>query len=213
MLQRCADEVVLFPCPVAMAHQQTAYTLEEEVQRPLEQFVAERREQYDTIVAQGKIQQEQLKGVVSAKEKAQSRYYKTCTEYEQAELSKSKKLDERRVAKAESREAYSAALKELNAVEKSVYGELQAILTQLHDMETARVDLTQKSMVQPIRACLLVTLCIYACAQFAGRFAGVVRPSDRRGAAGTDLRACGVGSLANDRGGRFNSQHGRVAES
>ena len=131
-----------------MAHQQAAYTLEEDVQRPLEQFAAERREQYDTIVAQGKIQQDKLKGFVSAKEKAQNRYYKACTEYEQAELSKSKKLDEKRIAKAESREAYSAALKDLNAVEKSVYGELHAILTQLHDMETARVDLMQKAMVR-----------------------------------------------------------------
>ena len=195
-----------------MAHQQAAYTLEEDVQKPLEQFAAERREQYDTIVAQGKIQQEKLKGFVSAKEKAQNRYYKACTEYEQAELSKSKKLDEKRIAKAETCEAYSYALKELNTVEKSVYGELHAILTQLHDMETARVDLMQKAMVGFVRVRLLVILCICPCAQFAGSSVAAdgLCPSDRGRAAGTDRRARGVGGIANDRGGRFDSEHGRV---
>lgn len=116
--------------------------------RPFQQFCADRRERYDTIVAQGKIQQEQLKSCVSVKEKAQNRYYKACTEYDQEKMKKSKKVDEKRAARAETREAYNVALKELNEVEKSVHHELQAILTQLHDMEMERVDLTRKGMVQ-----------------------------------------------------------------
>ena len=117
------------------------------MQKPFQQFGTQRREEYDALVAQGKLEQERLKSSVSIKEKAQSRYYKACTEYEQAELSKSKKLDEKRAARAETREAYNVALKELNAIEKSVHHELHAILTQLHDMEMHRVDLTRKGMV------------------------------------------------------------------
>jgi len=74
--------------------------LEEEVLNQLVEFETVKRENYNAIVVDGKVQQDLLKVSSVAKDKTQSRYYKACTECEQAELTKSKKIEEKRLAKA-----------------------------------------------------------------------------------------------------------------
>ena len=73
--------------PAAIAHQEVARALEEDVHRPLQQYGADAREQYDRILTAGKIQQDLLTSANSAKEKAEARYHKACTEREQADVS------------------------------------------------------------------------------------------------------------------------------
>ena len=116
----------------AIAHQNVVTRLEEEVLNRLVEFGAQKRDDYDVIVVDGKIQQDLLKVSSVAMDKTQSRYYKACTEHEQAELTKSKKIDEKRLAKDECRVAYEAALTELNKVERYVHAALRVMLESLH---------------------------------------------------------------------------------
>ena len=135
----------------AIAHNEVEQRLQEEVHNELSRFYGARRDEFDQLSVEGKQHQGHLRDTTSVMSKARSRYYKACTEWEQASLARSRKEEEKRAAKEEAHSAYRHSLSDLNKVEKIVYSGVFELLRRLHDMETRRVDLMQKAMLAYVK--------------------------------------------------------------
>lgn len=104
-----------------------------------------------------KAKQKELEDARAASAKAQSAYYRACTELEQADWllhakikqnqAAVKKRDELRLKHELCRTQYAEAVEAMNTIEAVVHGAVGALLTELRQMESNRLDLTRTTIM------------------------------------------------------------------
>jgi hypothetical protein len=142
---------------ICNAHMEVVERLTEEARVPIDAFLRDNTPRCAELASSGKAKQKELTDVHGAIAKAQLAYYHACTELDHADWllhAKGKnnqvaikKRDEARTKKKSCHGAYGENVKALNLTESMIAESVGGILSELRELELARLALTQLAML------------------------------------------------------------------
>jgi hypothetical protein len=139
------------------AHMEVVERLTEEALVPIDAFLRDNTPRCADLASSGKVKQKELADVQATLTKAQLAYYRACTELDHADWllhakgknnqAAVKKRDEARTKKNTCRGAYGESIKALNLTEFMLRDSIGGMLSELRELELARLALTQQAML------------------------------------------------------------------